>query len=1165
MERYEAVLSGEPRGGGESSDPGPVHKQEQKRIQYENSASDNCNLVSVNYENISHFTESGGTSSSRKRPHEEESDKSDVNDSDTDAKSFCNSSSWEDQESSDDNKLKIDVPKKKVLKKRHKSPSRRANKEIAIPEDVLAECSKLLVMDQKLDAKAKSINWGTKQVKMVLRAIVQSEEMMIMLRNAGLATGEKQPQQEPKMTRAMTKKVVEAGGEVPFIVPQATPVKDVHKDLAWLFSEDLNEEDNDPEYNPEADTNLSDDDESLLTSEPSEAGTPCTQNTDSRMSFNSAMSTPTSGYRPTPDKFKRPFRSLVGGKLNASRTLDFDSDVAMREGRVYSTRSRVSISHNIEELEQQFVPPDITPDMYDAPNENGDEDYLEFLKELYGGNDKINNVSPPDDNEMEGDDDPEFVYCQDEAEEEIKDPEEHRNDKATKITKKEVANLMNELLEYGNQNINDDNKKKMYRERKDSTPSDAIFDAVKEQTERVIKPPKQSSSAATDVPAVEEIAVLSPEEREELGRQMQQHIQLLTQMSLLSSHSAHWAGVRAQCDSMMSEILSLSLMSGPSMSVAAQPNLLTSMATIQQWDKEGCDPTNVIKNKNSTKNKKRYREFHIDQKLVEFMSRQSVFYYPKLLPSRALNQDDLRIMWTEAEDNLLTFAMKESVSLAKKPTLVELSFALQKRYMKAKTAYQVLARIKNLKLREGDNPVTKFINTGEFSPQKIDYTRQEVGNGGRVLVEMFVSGSRKDFSNFWQKNLSDIIMKGSKRPLPISPRPKTRHKPPLIMSCAAEIGHVSPVQRHQPPILCVDGNNVTPVSDSDTSALEPASNTNSEPESTNRSPIKKLILSTAHFNKSPLKVASDRIIKKYTAISPHKRTGSSLLKSPLKKSFRRKPLTLSPKPVTPSRKMLKRIRTPPNLDHNFSPRFPSIPSPSLDDGDGTSEVDTPTNIGKRKSKVQKENELTLALVGPLETPGEKDARVTREISDIFNEIMKIVNNNKDKKDRFGEIMARASTEGTVKTYKDLSLLVEGHDGVQEILLDLLSDSQAAEAGREIYCLHQQRQNMKKFILKLGVAFKHQPAYHARVLRELDSLCSEPGLGPDTLRAAALKLFRHNQHLLDTFMMLTPGVEPPESLLPSPENIEFSDTDSDISGPTSETENLVLPKSPEPRK
>ena len=162
-----------------------------------------------------------------------------------------------------------------------------------------------------------------------------------------------------------------------------------------------------------------------------------------------------------------------------------------------------------------------------------------------------------------------------------------------------------------------------------------------------------------------------------------------------------------------------------------------------------------------------------------------------------------------------------------------------------------------------------------------------------------------------------------------------------------------------------------------------------------------------------------------------------------------KTLTLSPKPVTPSRKIVK-----PNLDLNFSPKSPSLPSPSQDDGDVNNEVDTPTNIGKRKSRVQKETEVTLALVGPLETPEEKEARETRESADIFNEIMRVVSDNKEKKLRFAEIMARASAEGTVQTYKELSVLVEGHESVQELLLDLLTDGQAAEVGREVYSLHQ---------------------------------------------------------------------------------------------------------------
>ena len=106
--------------------------------------------------------------SGRKRRHCPGSDSSD----DERPRGESNSSGWEDQESSDaDSTLKIDEPKKKKVRKkrsRQKSPLRRVPSEVNIPEDVLAECSKLLAMDQKLDAKAKSINWGTKQVKICM-------------------------------------------------------------------------------------------------------------------------------------------------------------------------------------------------------------------------------------------------------------------------------------------------------------------------------------------------------------------------------------------------------------------------------------------------------------------------------------------------------------------------------------------------------------------------------------------------------------------------------------------------------------------------------------------------------------------------------------------------------------------------------------------------------------------------------------------------------------------------------------------------------------------------------------------------------------------------------------------------------------------------------------
>jgi len=1156
---------------------------------------------------------------SRKRIHPGESDDDRARES--------NSSSWEDQESSDDAKLKIDEPKKKKVRKKRagdKSPSRRHQSEVTIPEDVLSECSKLLAMDQKLDAKAKSINWGTKQVKMVLRAIVQSEEMMNMLRNAGLATGEKKPQQQPKMTRAMTKKVVEAGGDVvPFIMAPATPVKPVDKNIMSLLTEDLHEEDNtgeDPEYNPEFDKlNFSDDDDSIFTSEQgSEVGTPQTMNTDSRMSSLSGVTTPSSGqHKPTPDQFKRPFRSLGVERLSASRILDFDTPDP-HPG--YSTRSRNPMPDTlIEDIEQTFIPPDITADMYEVTCEN--DDYSEFLKELYGTSLVDTNTSNIEDLE----EDPEFVYCPDEADKQTTDPEELRNDKATKITKKEVAELIAELQECANQANDDASKKKLIKRKKTPLPGDAIYEAVKEHAENdMIKEIAESHTIEKGLDVATEILPeLTDSERAEIGRQMQQHIQLVTQMSLLSSHNPMWKGVRSQCDQMMSQMVTASL-SSPS-SLAGQSNLVTSLAVIRDWDELGSDPTVITKNKNSKKYKKRTAVFSISDPLYTFMSKQSVFYFPALLPTSGLATDDPRIVWTKSEDHLLALAMRATAPFTKKPGLMELSYALQAKYMRAKTAVQIRTRMKNLKIREDVNPVRTFILTGSTSPVSVEHTWDEVGNGTETLMETVMKGARTDFPSIW---LQKILEFGSRRSssqsvlIQISPKKATSEASLLssshnsniqvvtlpnsdqiiivnnssvdrsgvmntpVLNCSTQVQRYESLTPLARPILCVDGNSATPTCTSDSDTPPPittlptgqglgagcknivrAVNTQSPGL---KSPLKRMQQVSHQFQKSPLKAASDRILKKYAAVSPNKKTYFSPHKRALRE-LRKKPHIGSPsQSLTPTRHLMplapKRSDTPPCVDvamSGLSPRSPCLPSPIQDDVDAGAEVDTPTILARRKTRHQKETELTLSLVGQVETPEEKEVRQARESQEMFQEISRVVADSPELQTKFSSIMGQASTAGTISTYQALNTMLAGHPLVQEMLLDLLTDSQAATLGNDVYWQHHQRQNMKKFIYKLGVAYRHQPAYHARVLRELDTLCGDPSLTPHMLKGVAVKLFKHNQHLLEQFLVLVPGVEPPESMLPSPEVLHYPD-DSDHSWGSEDArqETVIVHRSPE---
>ena len=987
---------------------------------------------------------------------------------------------------------------------------------------------------------------------MVLRAVVQSEEMMNMLRHAGLATGEKEPPAEPKMTRAMARKVEAEGLTVPYLVAPATPPRIPDPEVVFLAGGLLQPEEEgerDTEYRPDLDPFADDDDDDSLFSE----GTPRSQREES---FNSCLSTPTASqvfhfiktglasrfYFPqgtpntsrTPDHgtFKRPFLARGSNNL-ASRILDFDSTPpANFEG--YSTRSKNPMTdRRIEDIEQQFIPFDITPDMYDLPLDN--DDYSTFLKEMY--NEEMYN-----DEAYNEEEDVEFVYCPDEADEHTKDPEEHRNDKATKVTKKEVAELMAELCEFADSSLktdaDDSKKKKSGKKKRVPLPGEQIFEAIKEHTTRgetskVVKETTNSEplmSESKDSKAEAETTTeVTFEQREQLGSQISQHIQLLTQMSLLSSHNNTWRSVKGQCSTMLGEVAAASLRPG---SVAAQTNLYTSLAVVSKWEDTGRDPTTVTKNKNSKKYKKRNVNFDIADSLIEFMAHQRVFYFPALLPTSALAQDCSRIAWTEGEDHLLALALAATApSLSKTQSLTELSFALQARYMRAKSAVQIRARIKNLKVRdseEASNPVVHFIKTGEARTSRV--AMSTTGNGGESLLEMLRVGDASDFSPLWTRKLHGILQRrGSESEprrlqpapsvLPFPPlRPQAQHIQKVILVPGVPLPNLPPPS--PPPIhraiLCVDGQTGTPTSTSEGEDGPPPPSSKD-----GRSPIKLKIKLRTHPYKSPMKAASERILRKYS-VSPRKLR-------PLRPIHIKARRESAPCSSAPRNLPLETLASP-----TRSPPRAISPPPSEGGRDMADSVETPTTLARRKSRGQKEAELTLALVGPLETVEEKELREGRESREMFEQIRKAIAGNDAKQHRFAEIIDSVETAGTVATYTSLHTLLSGHPIVQESLLDLLSDAEAQELGDLVFSAHQQRVRMKQFVLRLSVAYRHQPAYHARVLRELDALCSDPHLAPETLRAAASRLFKHNAFLLEQFLLLVPGTEPPEGCLPSPE-------------------------------
>jgi len=104
------------------------------------------------------------------------------------------------------------------------------------------------------------------------------------------------------------------------------------------------------------------------------------------------------------------------------------------------TRSKLPLTDKaLEELEMQLIPPDITSDMYDW-GASDNEDYLDFLKGFLSAPSKV--MENNDDDDVA---DPEYNIMEDE--EEVNDKEELRMDRAVKVTKKELNELVAELYE----------------------------------------------------------------------------------------------------------------------------------------------------------------------------------------------------------------------------------------------------------------------------------------------------------------------------------------------------------------------------------------------------------------------------------------------------------------------------------------------------------------------------------------------------------------------------------------------------------------------------------------------------------------------------------------------------------------------------------------------
>ncbi|KAM8921557.1 GON-4-like protein [Pelodytes ibericus] len=621
-------------------------------------------------------------------------------------------------------------------------------------------------LDRNLEDRAKQHNLTVVNVRNILHEVITNEHVVAMMK-AAITETQSLPFFEPKMTRSKLKEVVEKGVVIP--TWNLSPIKKVGELKAPQFVDiHLAEEDSsDEEYRPEEEEEDETAEESLLESDvDSTASSPCGQihpgqchppesaeeePVDCRPA-SERHAEPAPMGPPPPPKAKSTQDSTFMEELHAvdeelnRGTMCMESFQSLDDSLIaFRTRSKRPLKDvRIGQLEAKLKAPDITPDMYD-PNTADDEDWKMWLCSLM--HDDEGNEDEADDDD---DDDPEYNILEDLDE---PDTEDLRNDRAVRITKKEVSELMEELFEtfqdeMGFSHLEEDGKEDEDHTEEAlpdfNTPQAIRFEeplanflseqhrTVKAQLEflrmrkSMLKPPIPEAEESNPPNTREDTAPKGPPifaldagQRKRLQQQIQQHVQLLTQVHLLTcrnprlSEEAHTTRIfLIELSGFSENSVQTHCPGNPDFQSTFQAcNLTDALQLLPIFHSQF--PENKEPPKLQIKGTSEVSSLPMD--VAWIMATQPIFMYPELLPISALKAKGHRdrVFFSKAEDSLLTLGLKHFEG-------TEYTKALISKYLvTAKTAQQLTAHIKNLTMDKSPDNIIKFYNRTKLLPAAV--------------------------------------------------------------------------------------------------------------------------------------------------------------------------------------------------------------------------------------------------------------------------------------------------------------------------------------------------------------------------------------------------------------------------------------------------------------
>lgn len=629
----------------------------------------------------------------------------------------------------EDNQTDVKTQRKRAAKKKKREPNEKGRASETEEEETGVEVEIDRDLDQALETKSKQHNLTTVNVKNIIHEVITNEHVVAMMK-AAINETEAVPPFEPKMTRSKFKEVVEKGVVIP--TWNISPIKkssDTNK-APQFVDIPLDEEDSsDEEYRPDEEE---EDETAEDTFQESDMESTASSPRGTRLNRTEDSCSPWQATRvrsrrskeglmgPPPPPKAAPSKGVADSTfLEELHAVEEELEGCMEPYQpisesedesgvmAYRTRSKRPLRDvPLGQLEAELRAPDITPDMYDSNSAPEDRDWADWLRGL---------MSSDVDNEEECDDedDPEYNFLADIDE---PDQEDYRDDKAVRITKKEVNELMEELFETLKEDLAgqemDDEGQDEDEELQEETPTlralrigaadgEAGEEPIPElrtvrQQLALIRKRRQTNPLFNARSPEPYTLKLNPQQKQRLQQQLQQHVQLLTQINLLTSPVPK---LHSEAETTRQFLFELDMLAqrGEIIRSADHPgyrsafrasNLQEALELLEELRRT---PVDYQPQSRKPDRKGQMRCYPVmPAELAWLFATRPVFLYPELLPCANLDPamycPRRTAAFTAAEDCLLVLGLRNMEGASDPPKLVS-------QFLLRKTVVQVRRRI----------------------------------------------------------------------------------------------------------------------------------------------------------------------------------------------------------------------------------------------------------------------------------------------------------------------------------------------------------------------------------------------------------------------------------------------------------------------------------------